>query len=396
MRLLLLTPFVPDAGAAQGGSIYLASLVAGLRSRAELGLVALDVGGGQSAKNPPPGFAWVASVARPPSGPSASLGARLGMLWRWRRQPLVAAKHWQPALPPLLARALTEWRPDAVLVEMAQMAQYLPWLRGVPTLLTDHEAGCPANTTTGLGPLGDRRDRRLWRRYVERFYPQAHLVQAVTPEDAATLSAQLGTQVVVRPPVCPVAPHPVAPELAPPRALFAGDYSHQPNPEAARVLVRDVLPRLRAVEPAAELWFAGLNQECIRDLAGATGVRLVGFVPDLGALFREVRLMLAPVWSGAGFRMKCLAALAHGLPVVTNRLGARGCEAPAGARTVVEGPEALAAATAELLRRPALAATAGRAAHAWARAHLSADAIAAVQLERVGELIRRRQAPRDR
>lgn len=391
MRLLLVTPFVPDASAAHGGSIYLASLVAGLRPRAELGLVALTADGSQPGRTPGADWGWSATVARPPSGPGAALPDRLAMLWRWRWQPLVAAKHWHPEVPSLLARALAEWRPDAVLIEMAQMAQYLPALHGVPTVLTDHEAGCPANTTTGLGPVGDRRDRRLWRHYVERFYPLADLLQAVTAEDAAALAAQLGTEVVVRPPAFPVPAQPVAPERAPPRALFAGDYSHAPNPEAARVLVREVLPRVRAVQPSAELWLAGTNQECIRDLAGEPGVRLVGFVPDLSALFRDVRLMLAPVWSGGGFRMKSVAALAHGLPVVTNSLGARGCAAPADARAVVEGPDALAAATARWLSQPELAASAGRAAHSWARANLSVDAVAAAQVERIDELIRRRR-----
>src|SRR5690606_13637592 len=67
------------------------------------------------------------------------LGHRLRMLWHWRHLPLVAAKHWHPGLPGALQRACTAFRPDVVFVEMAQMAQYLPYLRGLPTVLTDHE-----------------------------------------------------------------------------------------------------------------------------------------------------------------------------------------------------------------------------------------------------------------
>ena len=41
MRILLLTPFLPDPEAPHGGGSYLGSLAEGLRTRAELGLVHL-------------------------------------------------------------------------------------------------------------------------------------------------------------------------------------------------------------------------------------------------------------------------------------------------------------------------------------------------------------------
>jgi glycosyltransferase involved in cell wall biosynthesis len=184
----------------------------------------------------------------------------------------------------------------------------------------------------------------------------------------------------------------VSPEHAPPRSLFLGDYSHPPNTEAAGVLVRDVLPRLRAGDPTAELWLAGPHQDRLQPLADCPGVRLLGFVPDLHALFGRVRLLLAPLWSGGGFRMKVLAALAHGLPVVTNALGARGCTAPTPARTIVEGPQELADAALELLRSPTQAAAAGRAAFAWARANLTGEAVARAQLECAAHLVGARSA----
>jgi glycosyltransferase involved in cell wall biosynthesis len=291
-------------------------------------------------------------------------------------------------MPALLARARYEFQPDVVFVEMAQMAQYLPYLRGMPTVLTDHEAGCPANTQTGLGALADRRDCRLWRHYVRRFYPLASLLQTVTAEDAETLRGLVGRAVEVRRPTFDVPRVPVAPGEAPARALFLGDYNHRPNPEAAAMLVREVLPLLRAASPAAELWLAGPHSEHVQSLANTPGVRLMGFVPDLHGLFGQVRLLLAPLLSGGGFRMKSVAALAHGLPVVTNQLGARGCAAPAPARTIVEGPRALADAALELLRSPSAAAAAGRAAFQWARDNLTGEVVATTQVERARHLLR--------
>lgn len=387
MRLLLLSPFVPDVEASHGGGIYLGSLARALAAHATLGLVALVRDGERIPAADAPLWQWqgLVPLRDRPRG-SGRTRHRLRMLWHWRHLPLVAAKHWEPALPTMLERACREFRPDVVLVELAQMAQYLPFLRKVPTILTDHESGCPANTRTGLGAWGDRRDTRLWRSYVRRFYPLATSIQTVTAEDAATLRGVLGRDIDVRPPTYRVPEHPVAPGKAPPRALFLGDYSHGPNPEAAARLVREVLPLLRVAEPSAELWLAGPHRERVQALANEPGVRVLGFVPDLPALFGEVRLLLAPLWSGGGFRMKSLAALAHGLPVVTNALGARGCSAAPPARIVVEGPQALADATLELLRSPERAAAAGRDAFAWARRNLTGAAVAAIQLERAQRL----------
>ncbi len=114
---------------------------------------------------------------------------------------------------------------------------------------------------------------------------------------------------------------------------------------------------------------------------------MLGFVPDLPGLFAQVRLLLAPLWSGRGFRVKAATALAHGVPVVTNILGARGLPAPPPAMQKAEDSDELAALAATLLRDPARAAEAGAAAHAWARRRLAPAAVAKTQLQRLHELV---------
>jgi glycosyltransferase involved in cell wall biosynthesis len=390
LRILVVAPFLPDPEATHGGGLYLGTLCAAMAAEADLGLVAQirdrEAGRLPACKSM---FRWLATAPfrERPRGPGL-LVHRVRMLVHWglRRKPLIAAKHWDPQLPRLLRRAVSEFAPDVALVELAQMAQYLPHLSPVPTVFTDHECGLPANARTELGAWADRREARLWHAYVRRFYPRATLLQAVTVEDARALGDELGREIALRPPTLAVPTWPVTPERTPPRALFLGDYSHFPNPEAASVLVRDVLPALRAQVPDAELWLAGTNAERLNGLSGAPGVRVVGFAPDLARLFADVRLMLAPLYSGAGFRMKSLSALAHGLPVITNALGARGCSAPPPARIVAADDRALVAAAVDLLRAPDHAAAAGRAAHAWAREHLAPSVVAKAQLERIARL----------
>lgn len=385
MRALLVTPFAPSANARHGGAAYLGALASALQARAECALCYLD----EDEAAPTTGWRWSARVTHRTRG--GGMLASLRRLWQWRRLPLVAAKAWNREFASTLQRAVREFQPEVAFVEMAQMAQYLPFLQPTATILTDHESGCPANTSTGLGPLGDHRDRALWERYVKHAFANADVVQALTAEDAAALGAKLHREVLVRPPAVSLPERPVAPATSPPRALFLGDYRHGPNPEAARRLVREVLPLLQRAVPAAELWIAGPNESGLRDLAAAKGVRMLGFVDDLPSLFGQVRVLLAPLWSGTGFRVKAATALAHGVPVVTNALGGRGLEAPPPALQRSETAQGLAALAASLLTDAAATAAAGAAAFAWARSHLAAGAIAEAQVARAAALLSSRR-----
>jgi glycosyltransferase involved in cell wall biosynthesis len=53
-------------------------------------------------------------------------------------------------------------------------------------------------------------------------------------------------------------------------------------------------------------------------------VKVLGYVPDVGPLFHQHRVMIAPVRFGAGVKGKIGEALAHSLPVVTTTMGAEG------------------------------------------------------------------------
>ena len=106
MRLLLLSPFLPDRTASHGGGIYLATLAEALGKRVELGLVALRRP--QDPDDRPPAGPWTWSRTLPLLDRAEDrhhLRHRLRMLWHWRRLPLVAAKHWHPGLPATLALA---------------------------------------------------------------------------------------------------------------------------------------------------------------------------------------------------------------------------------------------------------------------------------------------------
>jgi glycosyltransferase involved in cell wall biosynthesis len=393
LRLLVATPFLPHPSADHGGGVYLAALLRAMAMRCEMDLVSMCRPSEAAMGRELRWFAHVDTVPVPRSADRGHAGRALdhlrhGYLWGARGLPLLAAKMQRGAMHSALERALAR-RPDAALLEFAVMAQYLPRLHGrCATVLTDHERG--GHTATGIfgRNLGRGRDERLWRRYVRRYYPLATQLQAVNTEDARILGRTLHRMVTVRPLLVDLPPRPVDVAVSPARAVFLGDYSHHPNTEAATFVATKVWPQVRATAPHAELWLAGARaNRSVRQLEQVAGVRYVGFVRDLAQLFADVRLLLAPVLSGEGSRVKVITAAAHGVPVVANALALSGLGLPASAARTGESVADLAAHAHAWLHDPVAAGHAGAAARAWAEASLLPDTVVEGQLESLRALL---------
>ncbi len=392
LRVLVATPFLPHPQADHGGGVYLALLLRALAERVELQLVANCQPEEISLARDMPWFARIDAIpvprlAAPTRGRRALEHARLAWLWGARRLPLLAAKLRRRAALRALHDGLRR-RPDVALLEFAVMAQYLPTLRRVPTILTDHERGGHAPAGVLGGDFGRARDERLWRRYMHRFYPQASLLQAVNEGDARFLAHTLHRPVEVRPVLVDLPARAVDVAQSEPRALFLGDYAHHPNSEAATFLAEQVWPAIHAKAPGAELWLAGPRApQSVRQLERIAGVRYLGFVADLYDLLRRTRVLLAPVLSGDGSRVKVLTALAHGLPVVANARAFAGLTVPEAAGRRGETAAELATLALGFLDDTTLAAAAGRRARTWAESELLTDAVVEQQLQRMQTLV---------
>jgi glycosyltransferase involved in cell wall biosynthesis len=157
----------------------------------------------------------------------------------------------------------------------------------------------------------------------------------------------------------------------PPIVTFVGNFIHPPNVDAAQHLVHDILPRLRVEVPDVSVVIVGAEPpESVRCLAGG-GVEVTGTVPDVGPYLERSAVVVAPVRHGGGTRVKVIEALAAGKAVVTTSIGAEGVHAPQDVLTVADGPTAVAAAVANLLRDRAARTDQARRAGEWAASNLS-------------------------
>jgi len=106
--------------------------------------------------------------------------------------------------------------------------------------------------------------------------------------------------------------------------LFLGNFEHEPNVDAARWLVEEIMPRLRTRLSGVILHIVGYGGgKVLADCAGQD-VLVHGFVSDLEPVLRSVKLAVAPLRYGAGVKGKINMAMSYGVPVVTTPVGAEG------------------------------------------------------------------------
>ena len=101
--------------------------------------------------------------------------------------------------------------------------------------------------------------------------------------------------------------------------LFMGNFFHTPNVEAASFLAREIAPRF------SEVQFSIAGSPVPEGLQAGPNVKLTGYIPDTRELYHSAdTIVVAPLFSGTGQRVKLLEAFSMACPVVTTRVGVMG------------------------------------------------------------------------
>ena len=154
-------------------------------------------------------------------------------------------------------------------------------------------------------------------------YRRADMVLGITEEDFAefhritpNLQTELLPMVAEK---CPAGPGPSKRK----HLLFLGSFSNLANRDGLEWFLERVWPRIRRKLPGVEMRLAGSSMpDSFRAPGG--GIVGLGHVNDLARVFAQYRVFVSPIRYGTGIKTKNVAALAHGIPVVTTTLGAEG------------------------------------------------------------------------
>jgi glycosyltransferase involved in cell wall biosynthesis len=290
-------------------------------------------------------------------------------------QPWMMVRDDRAAMRQLVDRVASETRFDIVHADQLNMAQYAEGVPGARKVLDAHNAlwllyyRLWETMGNGLRKILLARDWQLIQRYEGRICREFDAVVAVSDEDRAALEEAMGVataskKITVIPiavdadEAVPVVRHPQADHL-----LHIGTMFWPPNIDGVLWFIREIYPLVRAKRPAVVFDVVGARppQEILSLNGNGSGVNVTGYVDDPTQYLQKAGVMVVPLRSGGGMRVKILNALAQGLPIVTTTIGCEGIAVEHGRHLLMaDTPEEFARAALLLLDNPGFASELGR------------------------------------
>jgi glycosyltransferase involved in cell wall biosynthesis len=390
MKVLLVAPVPPQADGAGAIPVLLHAELLGLQELHEVTLVTAvgDEPGEEEAvaRLRDQVEVHVADRRRPPPGPQRRRRQlRMAAAWTRGRWPWRTVWFAAPGIQRIVDRLAAGRDFDVVAVEDSAMSVFR-YPAGVPTVYTHHEVLRPRPVAWNAGPpsrwpawaFGEL-DWRRWSRFQPEAWRRFDRVQVFSQRDAdaiTDLAPEVGPRVRVNPFGLVLPPRADPAREAANTILFVGNFAHPPNRDAAIWLAREILPAVLERHPGARLRIVGTAPSPeVRALAGPH-VELVADAPSVLPHLEEAAVVMAPVRTGGGMRMKVLQAMAAGKAVVTTGRATEGYtgfgEEPPLA--VADSEVEIAAATAALLADDERRLGLGARAREFAERHYSPEA----------------------
>ncbi len=144
----------------------------------------------------------------------------------------------------------------------------------------------------------------------------------------------------------------------PPRVLYHGDYKWMQNVEAVNILIEKIWPLIKGKVKGVKLWISG------RSIPGGTlslarrdtDIEISESPKDNRDVFKAASVIVAPIMSPGGTRLKVFESMASDLPVVSTPIGVAGLKIENGVQAMVASePEILAEMAVKVLKNADLA-----------------------------------------
>lgn len=292
------------------------------------------------------------------------------------------SRFFSPDMDIRLIRLLSEELFDVVQLESLFMTPYIATVRRYSRariVLRSHNLEHVLQERIATGERNFL--KKPYRRYLAKQLKDYELavldrvdgVAAISPSDAAKFE-QHGTSTPITTIPFGVDVAEYADELpdGPPVFFHLGSMDWQPNEEGIRWLLSDVWPRVLKKHPRAKLHLAGNKMPADLLAARIEGVTINARVKDADRYMAQRHVMVVPLFSAGGMRVKIIEGMAMGRAVISTPIGAEGIAATDGhdillARTAAE----FAARIGELADDPARVRSLGRHARALIRSTYS-------------------------
>ncbi|HRY99568.1 MAG TPA: glycosyltransferase family 4 protein, partial [Bacteroidales bacterium] len=166
---------------------------------------------------------------------------------------------------------------------------------------------------------------RQLRRYESAFADACDGVAAITPSDAGWFASNCKVPVHVYPYGRDLShASDISPAQPDDRLFHLGSMNWKPNEEGIAWFLKEVWPLVRRDGRDAELHLAGRHMPDWLRHGQWAGVTVHGEVPDAMAFMEEHGIMIVPLLSGSGLRIKIIEGMEAGRAIVSTTIGAEG------------------------------------------------------------------------
>jgi glycosyltransferase involved in cell wall biosynthesis len=110
-----------------------------------------------------------------------------------------------------------------------------------------------------------------------------------------------------------------------PSLLFTGTMGFEPNKEAVDHFIKNIFPLVLKKNPSCKFMIAGANAAKVcKEYVGVNNIEIISSPLDIRPYYNEAWIVVVPLRSGSGTRLKILEAMAMEKPVVSTVIGAEG------------------------------------------------------------------------
>ncbi|MGA8593537.1 MAG: glycosyltransferase [Bryobacteraceae bacterium] len=251
---------------------------------------------------------------------------------------------------------------DVVQLEYTQFAQYRGGYRHIPCFLFEHDIHFKSVWTLAKNAAHPFQRIHYFYEYLRCFryelttLPKFRRIQTCSNENANSLTRyvpNLASRIDadLRAGIQSRKFDFVLAGREPDTMLFVGSFRHEPNAQAIRWFVSEVLPRVTAMRPQAKLVIVGSDPPpSMAFLSKNPSIHFTGHVADIREPLARHAVFVCPIRGGSGMRVKLLEAFSSGIPCISTTLGAEGLAQESGAVCeLADTPQEFAAATVRLL-----------------------------------------------
>lgn len=114
--------------------------------------------------------------------------------------------------------------------------------------------------------------------------------------------------------------------------VFVGNLTYAPNADSIEYICTDILPKLN---PEIVLYIIGKCPDLFRERIDGKQSKVLGYVDDIRTTVKSMELYVSPIAYGTGIKTKVIEAMAMGMCVITNSVGAEALAVTSGTELVI-------------------------------------------------------------